>query len=64
MVLGATVALGVVLGVGWALATGPLITRSAVQNLTIGAAPERILVAGVLLPHARGRADAVRDTTV
>ena len=52
MVLGATVALGVVLGVGWALATGPLITRSAVQNLTIGAAPDRILVAGVLLPLA------------
>ena len=51
-VLAATVGVGALLGVGWALVSGPLITRSAVQNLTVGATPNRILIAGVLLPLA------------
>lgn len=52
VVLVATVVVGAVLGVIWALLSGPLITRSTVQNLALGAAPDRILVAAVLLPLA------------
>ena len=49
-VIGATVVLGVLLGIPWALLTGPLVTRTLLQTVTAGHPSGRDFLVGVLPP--------------
>lgn len=50
LVIGATFALGLLLGIPWALYAGPIVTRALVVIATLGPTPGDVLVAGVLFP--------------
>jgi hypothetical protein len=48
-VIAVTFGLGVLLGIPWALATGPLVTRALIHNAVAGVSPASLLVEGVIL---------------
>lgn len=50
LVIGLTAGLGLLLGIPWAIITGPIVTRALMNTMTFGLSWRSFLVAGVLLP--------------
>jgi hypothetical protein len=50
LVIGATFALGLLIGIPWALYAGPIVTRTLVEITVLGPTPGGVVVAGVLFP--------------
>ncbi len=50
LLIGATFALGLLLGIPWALYAGPIVTRTLVEITVLGPTPGNVWVAGVLFP--------------
>jgi RsiW-degrading membrane proteinase PrsW (M82 family) len=49
-VVGSTLVAGIVLGIPWALITGPIVTQQLLTNLTQGPSLASVVLAGVVLP--------------
>lgn len=52
LIIGLTFGLGVLLGIPWAIVTGPLVTQALLHDMTAGVSPSNLLIAGALLPLA------------
>ncbi|MEP7104785.1 MAG: PrsW family glutamic-type intramembrane protease [Chloroflexota bacterium] len=50
LIIGLTFVVGAVLGVPWALVTGPIVTQQLVTNLTQTPSLQSVVLAGILLP--------------
>jgi hypothetical protein len=50
VVIGATFVLGLLLGIPWAIVTGPIVTATLLQNVTVGAPLGKALLVGLLFP--------------
>lgn len=50
LVIGATFAVGLLLGIPWALITGPLVMQQLIGNLATGPSAASLLAAGIVLP--------------
>jgi len=50
LVIGATFVVGLVLGIPWALTTGPVVTQQLLTSLATGPSGTSVLLAGILLP--------------
>ncbi len=50
LIIGLTLVVGAVIGVPWALVTGPIVTQQLVTNLTQSPSPGSVVLAGIVIP--------------